>query len=60
MAPSNPERLPVRPEREQPEPLDSETERVLQERLADPGPIRPWGEFEAEERQRKPSPPTSR
>jgi hypothetical protein len=57
---SKPQPLPVRPEPEQPERLDPETERVLQERLTNPGPLRPWSEFEAEESRRKPQPPTPR
>ena len=57
---TTPERSPVRPEPEQPERLDPETERVLRERLADPGPTRPWDEFYTEEKKRKPQPPMPR
>ena len=42
------------------EPVLPEVERVVRERLADPGPLRPWGEFEAEEKGRKPEPPMPR
>jgi hypothetical protein len=58
--PSKPQPIPVRPDPEQPERLDPETERVLRERLADPGALRPWDEFEAEERRRKPESPMPR
>lgn len=57
---TTPERIQVRPEPEPPERLDPETERVLRERLADPGPLRPWSEFEAEERRRTPESPMPR
>jgi len=60
MAPSKPQPVPGRPEPEQPDRLDPDTERILRERLADPGPLRPWGEFEAEERRRKPESPMPR
>jgi hypothetical protein len=57
---SKPQSVPVRQEPEQPERLDEETKRILEDRLADAGPTRPWDEFYAEEQKRKPQPPMPR
>ena len=57
MAPSK-QPIPTCPEPEQPERLDPETERILQERLINPGALRTYSDFEAEETRRKPRPPT--
>ena len=53
MAPSK-QPIPACPEPEQPERLDPETERILQERLINPGALRTYSDFEAEETRRAP------
>ncbi len=57
---SKPAPAPRRPDVESEAPLDAETRRILAERLAEPGPLRPWREFEAEEQRRKPESPKPR
>jgi hypothetical protein len=59
--PSKPQPVPTRPDRDDAEePVLPEIERIVRERITDPGPLRPWGEFEAEESRRKPESPTPR
>lgn len=55
-----PARIPARPDAQPEQPLDAETRRILEDRLAEPGPLRPWSDFEAEESRRKPEPPLPR
>ena len=52
----NPERLPVRPEAEQPERLDPETERILRERMSRDEPSEPWSVVKKRILERKPMP----
>ena len=56
MAPSKPERIPVRPEPEQPERLDEETKRILAERLALNETAEPWAVVKKRILERKPMP----
>lgn len=51
---------PTRPDADQNDPVAPEVEQILRERLADPGPTRPWDEFYAEEKKRKPQTPEPR
>ena len=52
---------PTRPaDADQTDLVSPEVERILRERLADPGPTRPWDEFYAEQKKGKPQPPALR
>ena len=56
MALTKPERIPVRPEPEQPERLDEDTKRILAERLALNEPAEPWAVVKKRILERKPMP----